>query len=141
MYIETKNETKNKIELWLEDLGYKFNPKLYGQVVKMSYYTPSYKVIADVTLKNINRHSLTINSDEAWQFTKRFVNEMKSNLITNNNYFQSVFKYGLFNSLSNKQDKHISLFDVHIYRNNDYNFLKIYGLIVKNTRECLILPY
>ncbi|MBB6696661.1 sigma-70 family RNA polymerase sigma factor [Clostridium algidicarnis] len=124
MYTDTKNKIKNTVELWLEDLGYKFNTNLYGQVEKMCYYSPSYRVIADVTLKNIKRHSPIINSDEAWGYTTSFVNGMKSNLISNNNYFQCVFKDGLFNPLSNKQDKHINLFDVHIFRNNDYNFLE-----------------
>lgn len=135
MGIETKREIKNIIELWLEGLGYNFDFELYSQVVKMSYDPPSYKVIADVTLRNIKMHSPTLSPSEAWRYTTKFVNGMKSNMISNNNYFQSVFKNGLFNPFNNEQNKKINLFNVKTYGNNDYKFLKDLWVDTKKHRK------
>ncbi|CDI50598.1 sigma-70 family RNA polymerase sigma factor [Clostridium tetani] len=119
-----KEDIKKRIELWLEDLGYSFNNKLYGQVAKMSYYRPSYKIMADTVLKSIKDHNPTMNSNEVWRYTTKFVNGMKSNLIINNSYFQSVFKNGLFHPSTNNQDDKINLFATEHNGNNEYNFLK-----------------
>ena len=119
-----KKDIKNRIELWLESLGYSFNNELYAQVAKMSYYRPSYKIMADTVLMSIKDHNPTMDSNEAWRYTTKFVNGMKSNLIINNSYFQSVFKNGLFHPSTNKQDDKINLFDTEENDNNEYNFLK-----------------
>ena len=119
-----KKDIKNRIELWLESLGYSFNNELYAQVAKMSYYRPSYKIMADTVLMAIKDHNPTVDSNEAWRYTTKFVNGMKSNLIINNSYFQSVFKNGFFNPLTNKQNGKINLFDIKEDTNNKYNFLK-----------------
>ena len=119
-----KKDIKNRIELWLESLGYSFNNELYAQVAKMSYYRPSYKIMADTVLMAIKDHNPTVDSNEAWRYTTKFVNGMKSNLIINNSYFQSVFKNGFFNPLTNKQNDKINLFDIKEDTNNKYNFLK-----------------
>ena len=117
-------DIKNEIELWLQSLGYSLNNELYPQIAKMSYYRPSYKIMADTVLMAIKDHNPTVGSNEAWRYTTKFVNGMKSNLIINNNYFQSVFKNGFFNPLTNKQNDKINLFDIKEDTNNKYNFLK-----------------
>ncbi|MFA5609003.1 MAG: sigma-70 family RNA polymerase sigma factor [Alcaligenes sp.] len=117
-------DIKNEIELWLQSLGYSLNNELYPQIAKMSYYRPSYKIMADTVLMAIKDHNPTVDSNEAWRYTTKFVNGMKSNLIINNSYFQSVFKNGFFNPLTNKQNGKINLFDIKEDTNNKYNFLK-----------------
>ncbi len=117
-------DIKDGIELWLESLGYSFNNELYPKIAKMSYYRPSYKIMADTVLMSIKDHNPTVDSNEAWRYTTKFVNGMKSNLIINNSYFQSVFKNGFFNPLTNKQNGKINLFDIKEDTNNKYNFLK-----------------
>lgn len=117
-------DIKNEIELWLQSLGYSLNNELYPQIAKMSYYRPSYKIMADTVLMAIKDHNPTVDSNEAWRYTTKFVNGMKSNLIINNSYFQSVFKNGFFNPLTNKQNDKINLFDIKEDTNNKYNFLK-----------------
>lgn len=117
-------DIKNEIELWLQSLGYSLNNELYPQIAKMSYYRPSYKIMADTVLMAIKDHNPTVDSNEAWRYTTKFVNGMKSNLIINNSYFQSVFKNGLFNPSTNKQNDSINLFDTKEDTNNKYNFLK-----------------
>ncbi len=117
-------DIKDGIELWLESLGYSFNNELYPKIAKMSYYRPSYKIMADTVLMSIKDHNPTVDSNEAWRYTTKFVNGMKSNLIINNSYFQSVFKNGFFNPLTNKQNDKINLFDIKEDTNNKYNFLK-----------------
>ena len=117
-------DIKDGIELWLESLGYSFNNELYPKIEKMSYYRPSYKIMADTVLMAIKDHNPTVDSNEAWRYTTKFVNGMKSNLIINNSYFQSVFKNGFFNPLTNKQNGKINLFDIKEDTNNKYNFLK-----------------
>lgn len=119
-----KKDIKDKIELWLKSLGYSFNNKLYGQVAKMSYHRPSYKIMADTVVLAIKDHNPAMDSNEAWRYTTKFVNGMKSNLIVNNNYFQSVFKNGLFHPSTNKQNDKINLFDTKEDTNNKYNFLR-----------------
>ena len=117
-------DIKNEIELWLQSLGYSLNNKLYTKVEKMSYYRPSYKIMADTVLMAIKDHNPKIDSNEAWRYTTKFVNGMKSNLIINNSYFQTVFKNGLFHPSTNKQDDKINLFGMEENNNNEYNFLK-----------------
>ena len=117
-------DIKDRIQLWLQSLGYSFNNELYPQIAKMSYYRPSYKIMADTVLMAIKDHNPTVDSNEAWRYTTKFVNGMKSNLIINNSYFQSVFKNGFFNPLTNKQNDKINLFDIKEDTNNKYNFLK-----------------
>lgn len=117
-------DIKDGIELWLESLGYNLNNELYPKIEKMSYYRPSYKIMADTVLMAIKDHNPTVDSNEAWRYTTKFVNGMKSNLIINNSYFQSVFKNGFFNPLTNKQNGKINLFDIKEDTNNKYNFLK-----------------
>lgn len=117
-------DIKDGIELWLESLGYSFNNELYPKIEKMSYYRPSYKIMADTVLMAIKDHNPTVDLNEAWRYTTKFVNGMKSNLIINNSYFQSVFKNGFFNPLTNKQNGKINLFDIKEDTNNKYNFLK-----------------
>lgn len=127
---------KNRIESWLKHLGYSFNRSLYSQVSKMSYSRPSYKTMADTVLMSIKDHNNKVDSNESWQYTTKFVNGMKSNLIINNGYFQSVFKNGLFNPSTNKQNNNISFFDIEVNENNNYNFLKnIYISNGKNRRK------
>ena len=99
-----KKDLKNKIESWLVTLGYSFSRELYSKVAKMSFYHPSYKAIADTVLNSIKIANPDLNANEAWSYTRNFVNGMKGNLITNNNYFQSVLKGGLYNWVSNEQD-------------------------------------
>ncbi|WP_317315785.1 sigma-70 family RNA polymerase sigma factor [Peptostreptococcus russellii] len=117
-------DIKDGIELWLESLGYNLNNELYPKIEKMSYYRPSYKIMADTVLRAIKGHNPAMDSNEAWRYTTKFVNGMKSNLIINNSYFQSVFKNGLFHPSTNKQDDKINLFDIKEDTNNKYNFLK-----------------
>lgn len=119
-----EKDIKNRIELWLESFGYSFNNELYPKIEKISYYRPSYKIMADTVLMSIKDHNPIMDSNEAWRYTKKFVNGMKSNLIINNSYFQSVFKNGLFHPSTNKQNDKINLFDTKEYTNNKYNFLK-----------------
>lgn len=117
-------DIKDRIQLWLQSLGYSLNNELYPQIAKMSYYRPSYKIMADTVLMSIKDHNPTVDSNETWRYTTKFVDGMKSNLIINNSYFQSVFKNGFFNPLTNKQNDKINLFDIKEDINNKYNFLK-----------------
>ena len=128
-----EKDIRNRIELWLESLGYSFNNQLYSQVEKMSYYRPSYKIMADTVLKSIKNNNLEINSNEAWRYTTKFVNGMKSNLIVNNNYFQKIFKDGLFNPHINEQDGKVNLLTSEMLRNNSYNYLK--NISISNGKE------
>ena len=54
-------DIKDGIELWLESLGYSFNNELYPKIEKMSYYCPSYKIMADTVLMAINDHNTTVD--------------------------------------------------------------------------------
>ena len=105
-------DIKDGIELWLESLGYNLNNELYPKIEKMSYYRPSYKIMADTVLRAIKGHNPAMDSNEAWRYTTKFVNGMKSNLIINNSYFQSVFKNGLFHPSTNKQDDKIQIISI-----------------------------
>ncbi|MCD1147832.1 sigma-70 family RNA polymerase sigma factor [Peptoniphilus sp. KCTC 25270] len=120
-----KKDLKNKIESWLVTLGYSFSRELYSKVAKMSFYHPSYKAIADTVLNSIKIANPDLNANEAWSYTRNFVNGMKGNLITNNNYFQSVLKGGLYNWVSNEQDNDIQLISSeNDFEKNSFTYLK-----------------
>lgn len=120
-----KKDLKNKIESWLVTLGYSFSRELYSKVAKMSFYHPSYKVMADTVLNSIKNTNPDLNANEAWSYTRNFVNGMKGNLITNNNYFQSVLKGGLYNWVSNEQDNDIQLISSeNDFEKNSFAYLK-----------------
>lgn len=124
---------EEKIERWLESLGYIQNNELYEDIVRMSYYRPSYRVIANKVLWAIKNHNSVMESEEVWNYTTKFVNGMKSNLIINNRYFQSVFKNGLFNPISNKQFNNMKLFNTKEYFKNEYFFIK--NIIISNGKN------
>lgn len=126
-----KEQLENKIEDWLENLGYSFDYKLYSRVSKMSYKQPSYKIMAETVLNSI-KNNPKLDEYEAWRYTTNFVNGMKTNLIANNIYFQSVFKNGLFNPVTKEQENKINLFNI---RNNEYNFLKNIWLSNDNCKK------
>lgn len=128
-----QEDIKSRVELWLKDLGYKLDSKLYRKISKMSYHIPSYKIMAETVLKSINYCNPTINSDKAWKYTTKFVNGMKSNLIINNSYFQSVFENGLFSPYKENQDSKINLFNIKDSRNNEYAYLKNFW--IKNNKN------
>lgn len=135
-----KEDLKNKIESWLETLGYSFNRELYSKVAKMSFYHPSYKVMADIVLNSIKITNPDLNANEAWGYTRNFVNGMKGNLITNNNYFQSVLKGGLYNRVSNEQDNDIQLISSENgFENNSFAYLK--NIWISNGKENKIFDF
>ena len=135
-----KEDLKNEIESWLEAIGYSFDRELYGKVAKMSFYRPSYKVMADIVLNSIKITNPDLNPNEAWSYTRNFVNGMKGNLITNNNYFQSVLRDGLYNRVNNIQDNDIHLLSSRNgFEKNSYAYLK--DIRISNNRENKIFDF
>ncbi|WP_270474171.1 sigma-70 family RNA polymerase sigma factor [Clostridium cochlearium] len=135
-----KEDLKKEIESWLVRLGYSFNRGLYGKVAKMSFYRPSYKVMADIVLDSIKITNPDLNPNEAWSYTTNFVNGMKGNLITNNNYFQSALKNGLYNRINNKQDNEIHLLSSRNgFEKNSYTYLK--NIRISNGKENKIFDF
>ena len=135
-----KEDLKNEIESWLEAIGYSFDRELYGKVAKMSFYRPSYKVMADIVLNSIKITNPDLNPNEAWSYTRNFVNGMKGNLITNNNYFQSVLRDGLYNRVNNIQDNEIHLLSSRNgFEKNSYAYLK--DIRISNNRENKIFDF
>lgn len=128
-----EEDLKSRIELSLKDLGYKYDDKLYDKVSKMSYNLPSYKIIADTVLKSISNSNSIIGSYKSWKYTTKFVEGMKSNLVMNNSYFQSVFENGLFSPYTENQDSNINLFDIKNFRNNEYSYLK--NILISNNKN------
>ncbi len=120
----SRHKIEREIESWLQSLGYKIDYSLYSEVSKMCYYRPSYKVMADVTLKNIKKYNKDLLANDAWNYTRKFVNGMKSNMISNNNYFQDVFKKGLFSPTNNRQVRDLTLFDIINHKSNEYKYFK-----------------
>lgn len=135
-----KEDLKKEIESWLEAIGYSFDRELYGKVAKMSFYRPSYKVMADIVLNSIKITNPDLNPNEAWSYTRNFVNGMKGNLITNNNYFQSVLRDGLYNRVNNIQDNEIHLLSSRNgFEKNSYAYLK--DIRISNNRENKIFDF
>ena len=135
-----KEDLKKEIESWLEAIGYSFDRELYGKVAKMSFYRPSYKVMADIVLNSIKITNPDLNPNEAWSYTRNFVNGMKGNLITNNNYFQSVLRDGLYNRVNNIQDNDIHLLSSRNgFEKNSYAYLK--DIRISNNRENKIFDF
>ena len=135
-----KEDLKNEIESWLEAIGYSFDRELYGKVAKMSFYRPSYKVMADIVLNSIKITNPDLNPNEAWSYTRNFVNGMKGNLITNNNYFQSVLRDGLYNRVNNIQDNDIHLLSSRNgFEKNSYAYLK--DIRISNNKENKIFDF
>lgn len=132
-------DTKNKIEVWLKDLGYTFNKKLYSPVAKMSYCRPSYRIMASTVLHSIKDSNPEINSKDAWIYTTKFVDGMKSNMISNNNYFQNVLRKELYNPLTNKQDTKVNLIKSNMIKNSKYNYLK--NIRISNGEESRIFDF
>lgn len=135
-----KEDLKKEIESWLEAIGYSFDRELYGKVAKMSFYRPSYKVMADIVLNSIKITNPDLNPNEAWSYTRNFVNGMKGNLITNNNYFQSVLRDGLYNRVNNIQDNEIHLLSSRNgFEKNSYAYLK--DIRISNNKENKIFDF
>lgn len=119
-----QNKISKEIELWLEKLGYSLNNSIYGKIQKMCHYKPNYNIMTDIILNSIEYSNPKISLNEAKNYTFKFIEEMKSNLIISNNYFQDVLNNGLFHYMNNTQDSKINLFDMEKYYNNDYEYLK-----------------
>ena len=135
-----EEDLKNKKESWLITLGYSCDRELYGKVAKMSFYRPSYKVMADIVLDSIKITNPDLNPNEAWSYTTNFVNGMKGNLITNNNYFQSALKNGLYNRINNKQNNEIHLLSSRNgFEKNSYTYLK--NIRISNGKENKIFDF
>ncbi len=135
-----KEDLKKEIESWLVRLGYSFNRGLYSKVAKMSFYRPSYKDMANIVLNSIKTTNPDLNPNEAWSYTTHFVNGMKGNLITNNNYFQSVLRDGLYSPVNNIQDKDLHLLSsTNGLEKNSYNYLN--NIRISNSREHKIFDF
>lgn len=135
-----KEDLKKEIKSWLVRLDYSFNRELYSKVAKMSFYRPSYKDMANIVLNSIKTTNPDLNPNEAWSYTTHFVNGMKGNLITNNNYFQSVLRNGLYSPVNNIQDKELHLLSsTNGLEKNSYNYLN--NIRISNSREHKIFDF
>lgn len=121
---QSQKNIKNKMKKLIEKLGYINSNILFNELVKLSYNPPSYRIMADIVLKTIEQVNPGISSDEAWRLTTRFVNNMKSNLIINNQYFQKVLKEGLTPLSKNESEKHKNLFNSKNIKFNNYEYLE-----------------
>lgn len=116
-----KKDVYNIVEDWLKNLGYTFDNSLYRIISPLSFEYPSYRIMAKIILNSIKYHNPILSDSEAWKYTTYFVDQMKSNFISNNMYFQKVLKNGFFNPENNSQENGIKLFGI---KNNNFNFLR-----------------
>lgn len=125
---------KDKIEVWLQNLNYCFNNELNAPISKVMYFRPSYKLIADNILMCVEKFNSHLNSGEAWLYTTKLVDSIKTNLIVNNKNFQSAFK-GEFFDISNHQNNNIYLYDDKHKSNNFYYLKNIPITSMSNQKE------
>lgn len=123
MLEQNQADVKKNIRNLLENLGYIKNNELLKDLVKLSYDPPSYRIMADITLKSIEKNNIGISPQEAWRLTTVFVNGMKSNLMANNVYFQKILEAGLQTSLNDQDSTDWKLLNNHKANLNTYEYV------------------
>lgn len=123
---------KSIIDDNLRKIGYEFNTNLYRHVKRLSNNPPSYRIMADIILRNLEKYNPELSSKTIWNYTTYFVNHMKSNLIMNNKYFQKVIKNGVYDPIKKKYNSKVRLFDLEETTNNKYEFIKKFYIYNNN---------
>lgn len=129
----------NEIKSWLEKMGYTSNEDLNIDISRISYSSPSYKLMADTVLKSIRDSNAGLSPNQAWIYTTKFVDQMKSNLILNNNNFQEVLHKGLHNDILNNHDASVNILSDNGVVNSEYNYIK--NVCIKNESNSKIFDF
>lgn len=124
MYNHAIDNIRKTIQNLIEKAGYINNNLLLNDLAKLSYNPPSYRVMANITLRAVEQVNPGISSHEAWRLTTGFVENMKANLIMNNKYFQQILKDGLESLANINTSERRNIIDNQNTKSNKYEYLE-----------------
>ena len=109
---------------FINQMGYVESPEVYGDIVKLSDPKKSTntlkKIINQTVFKLMINHRQLVDH---WEYTCRFVEDMKYGLIKNNTYLLSVLKDGMFDPRSAHKNSNIRLISDNL-KENEYTFIR-----------------